>query len=344
MARTIVATFDSMADAERAASQLEASGIERGRIQVLDAASARDDESRWQGDREGGGFWSWLFGDVADESGTEFSAADSEYYRNRLDREGALVIVTTADGDAARVRALLDRSGAQDVDAQDAGRREIGARETKGHAETATERVIPVVEEQAKIGKREVHRGRVRVYTHVAERPIEEHIRLREERIRVERRPVDRPVTGVPAGAFKEQTIEITERAEEPVVQKEARVVEEVTIGKDVRERDVTVRDTVRRTEVEVDRGGAGFAGMEADFRQHCTRTFGGRGLTYEQCSPAYRYGYELAGDARYGGDWATIEAEARRGWETRHRGTWEQFKDAVRYAWDRARGAARAA
>jgi hypothetical protein len=200
------------------------------------------------------------------------------------------------------------------------------------------------VEERAKVGKREVERGHVRVYSHVTERPIEEHVRLREERIRVERRPVDRAVGRVPAEAFKEQTIEMTERAEEPVIQKEARVVEEVAIGKDVHEREAAVHDKVRRTDVEIDRGGGGFAAMESDFRQHCTRTFGVRGLTYDQCSPAYRYGYDLAGDERYRGEWSTVEPEARRGWESRHRGTWDQFRDAVRYSWDRGRTKTRAA
>jgi hypothetical protein len=83
---------------------------------------------------------------------------------------------------------------------------------------------------------------------------------------------------------------------------------------------------------------------MESDFRQHCTRTLGGRGVTYEQCSPAYQYGYEMAGDQKYTGDWDAVEPELRRGWDKRRPGTWDQFKDAVRYAWDRARGKARAA
>jgi uncharacterized protein (TIGR02271 family) len=334
MAKTIVATFESIADAERAAAALESSGIERRRIQVIDGTATRDYERRWQDEPDRGGFWSWLFGDVGDEGGREFPAADSEDYTRRMERDGALVTVTTADADLSRVRAVLDRSGAQDVDTRGTG-----------HRETAeTEKVVPIVEEQARVGKREVERGHVRVYTHVTERPIEEHIRLREERIRLERRPVDRAAGRMSADAFKEQTFELTEHAEEPVIEKEPRVVEEVTIGKDVRERDVTVRDTVRRTDVEVDRSGGEFAALEADFRQHCSRTFGGRGLTYEHCSPAYRYGYELGADKRYGGDWTAVEAEARRGWQARNGGPWDQFKDAVRYAWDRARGKARAA
>jgi hypothetical protein len=52
-----------------------------------------------------------------------------------------------------------------------------------------------------------------------------------------------------------------------------------------------------------------------------------------------FRYGYDLASDSRYQGDWSTVEADARRGWEEKNPGTWEQVKDSVRYSWDKVRG-----
>ena len=81
---------------------------------------------------------------------------------------------------------------------------------------------------------------------------MQEQVALREERVSVERRPVDRPIA---AGddAFRERTIEATETAEEAVVAKEARVTEEVVVRKQSEERTQTVSDTVRRTEVEVE-------------------------------------------------------------------------------------------
>jgi uncharacterized protein (TIGR02271 family) len=114
------------------------------------------------------------------------------------------------------------------------------------------ETTIPVVEEQIAVGKREVERGGVRVESRVTETPVEEQVNLREEHVHVERRPVNRPV-GDADRAFKEGTLEVTERAEEAVVAKEARVVEEVVVGKEVAERTETVRDTVRRTDVNVE-------------------------------------------------------------------------------------------
>jgi uncharacterized protein (TIGR02271 family) len=113
------------------------------------------------------------------------------------------------------------------------------------------ETTIPVVEEELQVGKREVERGGVRVESRVEETPVTEEVQLREERVHVERRPVDRPVTDTDK-AFREGTLEVTERAEEAVVSKSARVVEEVVVGKEVEEHTETVRDTLRRTDVDV--------------------------------------------------------------------------------------------
>jgi len=113
------------------------------------------------------------------------------------------------------------------------------------------ETTIPVVEEELNVGKREVERGGVRVESRVEERPVEQAVNLREEHVHVERRPVDRPVTDADQ-AFREGTLEVTERAEQAVVSKTARVVEEVVVGKEVEEHMETVRDTVRRTDVDV--------------------------------------------------------------------------------------------
>jgi uncharacterized protein (TIGR02271 family) len=206
---------------------------------------------------------------------------------------------------------------------------------------------VPVVEEEVQVGTRQVRRGGVHLYTRVVERPVEETGRLRDEEVRVERRPVDRPATEADFAAAKEGTVEVTETDEEAVIVKQARVVEEVVVSKDVTERTETVRDTVRRTEVEVEPTGAapardvrGFDTYEADFRSHYTTSLASRGHAYERWAPGYRYGYELASDRRYAGrDWTTIEADARRDWEGRHQGTWDEFKDTIRYAWDKVRG-----
>jgi uncharacterized protein (TIGR02271 family) len=348
MAKTIVGTFDNAAEAAQVALRIEDSGIEARDIQVIDPLRASEYEQRWSGEQKGsGGFWNWLFGEVEPEGSRGFSDDEARHYTEGLSRGAALVIVTTREENVDRVRQLMEQHGGHQVETQAAGERGEAPTSRASSAEPiGTEHVLPVVDEQVKVGKRTVGQGAVRVYSHVVERPVEEHVRLREERVNVERRPIDRPLTGSPRGAFEEQSIELTESAEEPVVQKRARVVEEVVVSKDVRERDEIVRDKARRTEVTVQRtsGSGGFAAIEPEFRQHWTRAFAAAGLNYEECSPAYQYGYDLASDTRNSGNWTAVEGEAQRRWEQHHPGTWQRFKDAIRYAWERGRREARAA
>jgi uncharacterized protein (TIGR02271 family) len=210
---------------------------------------------------------------------------------------------------------------------------------------------IPVVEEDISMGKREVERGHVRIYSRVKEQPAEASVRLREEKVTVERRPADRPATDADFAAANKEVIEITETAEEPVVNKRARVVEEVVVHKDVTERTETVWGMERHTDVDVKRepeqpmetrratAPQDFAAYDPIFRKHCATMFAGSGATYTEYEPAYRYGYELRTNERYRGrDWAAFEADVRRDWEARHPSTWERFKAAIRYGWDKVR------
>jgi uncharacterized protein (TIGR02271 family) len=114
---------------------------------------------------------------------------------------------------------------------------------------------IPVVEEQLQVGKRQVEQGGVRVHTTQTEKPVEANVNLREERVNVERHKVDRPATAADLNQpGRDAAIEVTASSEVPVVAKEARVVEEVVVNKDVKERTETVRDSVRKTDVKVEK------------------------------------------------------------------------------------------
>jgi stress response protein YsnF len=88
----------------------------------------------------------------------------------------------------------------------------------------------------------------------MTETPVEESVRLREERANVQRRAVDRPATEADLAAFKEGSIEVREMSEEAVVSKSARVVGEVEIGKTATEREETVPDTVRKTKIDMEK------------------------------------------------------------------------------------------
>jgi uncharacterized protein (TIGR02271 family) len=158
----------------------------------------------------------------------------------------------TSSGDIAQ-----DRTYAASDDRTALGT-DLGSDRTQLHAGDVSrgDEVIPVAEEELHVGKREVSHGRVRIRSHVIERPVQEQVTLSEERVAVERRPVE---GSLHAGSindgdlFQERTIEMEERAEEAVVSKEARVVEEVVVRKEADQRTETISDTVRKTEVEVE-------------------------------------------------------------------------------------------
>jgi uncharacterized protein (TIGR02271 family) len=144
---------------------------------------------------------------------------------------------------------------------------------------------LDVVEERLRIGKREVDRGGVRVRRVVTETPVEEQVTLRDETIEVDRRVVDRAVDGSDTDLFTEKTYEFSETDEEAVIAKEARVVEEVVVDKSVEERTETVRDTVRRTDVEVEQLSGGDRSGSA---------------SYDESDPSYAYAQTMSSDARY--------------------------------------------
>jgi hypothetical protein len=110
-----------------------------------------------------------------------------------------------------------------------------------------------VVKEDLIVGKRAVEQGGVRVTSHVVETPVQEQVRLHEERVTVDRRPINRPLTGVAADAFRDRTLSVDAKSEEAVVSKVARVVEEIGLHKEATDRVETVRDTIRETKVDVE-------------------------------------------------------------------------------------------
>jgi uncharacterized protein (TIGR02271 family) len=135
------------------------------------------------------------------------------------------------------------------------------------------EETIPIVEEELRVGTREVARGGARVHAHVEQVPVQQDIELIEEHARVERRPATRTLSEAELQAgdlLRERVIEIAQVREEAVITKEAFVREEVVVSKSVERRVERIDDTVRRTEVEVDRleGGGdrpAFSGLGGD-------------------------------------------------------------------------------
>lgn len=171
-----------------------------------------------------------------------FDKEDARGYAEAVSQGKKLLAASVAEEKAEKIVAIMDR---YESAGQEGGER----RETRSGEET-----VPVVEEELQVSKREVGRGGVRVSTRVSEKPVERNVRLREEEVEVEQSKADRRLSPEEAErAFKEKTVELTATGEELEVEKEARVVGEVSLSKRVQEREEKVQDTVRRTEVEVE-------------------------------------------------------------------------------------------
>lgn len=283
--QVVTAFFDSRSEAQAAVDRIVRAGVSPAEIKLV--AGADTTAGSTSSTQEHGFFDSLADFFMPDD--------DRHSYAEGLRRGGYLVSVPTTHENRDTILDILDDEGTVDMDERETSWRSEGwsgtetgyvgsstaagtlgatSGETYARTEDTTalraagdrsaadsDGTIEVVEENIKVGKRDVSHGRVRVRSYVVEEAVSQDINLRSERVDIQRRVVDRPVTGADM-AFKEQTIELEETAEEAVVSKEARVKEEIDLRKVGTERVETVSDTVRRTEVDIeDERASGIAG-----------------------------------------------------------------------------------
>ncbi len=266
--QTIVAVYDTPAHAELAVQDMLQAGVPESAIErhAQEGTYSGRASSPVARSTEGQGFWSGLFGGEPDH--------DTTVYDRSVQGGSNAVSVKTPDEHVTRVTQILESHHPIDIDER-AG--------SYGLTQTATARTAPPMgtttaratgdttgratgdttaratgddtmrlsEEALSVGKRVVNRGTTRIRRFVVETPVEQQVSLHDEHISIERRPVTdgRAVTGAD---FADKVIEVTETGEEAVVGKTARVREEISIRKEASDRVETVRDTVRREDVEI--------------------------------------------------------------------------------------------
>ena len=260
---TIVGIFDTPANAEAAIADLRSAGVPERAISVHAETAATTATTTTTGTAAGmttgapareTGFWAGLFGGEPDH--------DTAVYDRSLQNGATVVTVRVEQAHVERVMEILERHGPVDVEERASEYGLTGAApvgNTAAALQPATAQrgpasgqdTLQLAEEQLQVGKRVVNRGGTRIRRYVVETPVEQDVSLHSEKVTLERHPVTdgRPVTD----SFSERTLELTEIAEEAVVSKTARIYEEVGLRKDVTDRVETVRDTVRKEEVEVE-------------------------------------------------------------------------------------------
>jgi stress response protein YsnF len=252
MAYTVVGLFENESEAQRAVERLESTGISRQNVDYTRGSGSTENTSSSRDSDDSGvtRFFKSLFG----------SDDDADRY-SRVSNQGCYIVTVHAQSNdqAEQAADVLDDCGAIDVDERSSsgGYGAVSNSNTEDRSSLTgnrSETTIPRIEENLEVGKRTEERGGVRVRSRIVEKPVEEHIRLRSEEVHVERQAVNRPISDADANNLRDRDIELTERTEVPVINKEARVVEEIRLSKEVNERNETVRDTVRNTEIDVDR------------------------------------------------------------------------------------------
>ena len=250
--QNLVAIYDTAAHADEAVQALKAVNV---------PASAISRHAPETGGAPGKGIWSSLFGG---------ESADTDILDRSIAAGSTVITVKVPEEHVARVSEILEAYGPADVDERAIGYGAEPAADFRSGAApvvtdparmpaAGTDDTIKVVEERLVIGKRAVNRGGARVRSYVVETPVEQQITLRDETVRIERRPVAGGHAASRAD-FQDRVIEMSEVDEEAVVGKQAHVVEEISLRKEVVDRVETVRDTVRRTEVDIE-GASGAKG-----------------------------------------------------------------------------------
>jgi len=242
----IVTLFDTAEHAEAAKDNLESAGVSSSEISTITntALALAGDKLREPG------LWNRLFG-------KDIQPYEAAVYGRAVESGGVVLTVRVPESDVGKATAILNAHEA--VDLQKRAMTEgllatTAAPATMAAGRTlAGEEVLRLAEEQLDVGKRVVQDGATRIRRFVTERPVEAKVTLHEEHTQVIRRAIsDRDLAR--DVDWTEKTIEVTETIEEPVVTKSVHIAEEVVIRKEATDTVTTLRDKVRRQQVEVEK------------------------------------------------------------------------------------------
>lgn len=243
---TVVGFFNEKDEAQKALRKLTDDGFAKNQVDLSPFKTQgeyKEKDYDYDEEKNTSGFWDWLFGDDDD---------DRERYSRMGSRTNVVTVYAADKNGAKKAASILDDCGALDVDDNDKNYRNPNNDNLRNKTASSRDETIQVKKEEMNVGKRTVDTGGVRIKSRIVEKPVKEDVRLREERVYITRKPVDKTVSG--KDAFKDKTIAMTERAEKAVVEKNTHVVEELGINKEVKKHDKTVTGTVRETKVDIDK------------------------------------------------------------------------------------------
>lgn len=356
MSTTIVGLFDQPQAVESLRQEIISRGVADRDIETLSWKGGRAGSAGWgldssgatESDRRGKLTKHLKKWGVSDEDADDFAEAV---------RRGGLLVLTRVDDDSKvnSITDLMEQREAVDLDSRRKmwrGSSTDAAKSTSAHKDASTQdaraqrgraQKMQEAHEELHIAKKEVPVGKVRVHKRVEEEPVKENIELKSENIEIERRPIDSSEAGaVGPDVFEEGTIEFTEYAEKPVVEKEVRLDDEYVAKKTVESHQETIEDTVRRTVLDIEPMTEGlsaeesFETLEPGYREHFNNNYGDQG-EYSDYEHAYRFGHAFgASDQHQDRGYDDIEPDLRSSYEDRYgQGSFGNYGGAARHAFD---------
>jgi stress response protein YsnF len=247
----IVTLFDNAQHAEAAKRNLESAGFPPGEISVINNKILAGDKLNEPA------LWRRLFG-------RDIQTYEALVYGRSVENGGVVLTVRVPEAEVAKATRILNAHEAVDLQqrAVEHGFINKGASPPPPATMAAgrtlpEEQILRLAEEQLDVGKRVIQDGTTRIRRFVTETPVEAQVTLHEEHTRVIRRAnADTgPIRDVD---WTDKTIELQEMVEEPVITKSVHVTEEVIIRKESTDTVRTVKDKVRRQQVDVEKIPAG--------------------------------------------------------------------------------------
>jgi uncharacterized protein (TIGR02271 family) len=249
----IVTLYDTAEHAEAARRDLQGAGFPLSEISVVNSKTLGIPGEKL---REPG-LWHRLLG-------RDIQQHEAHVYGSTVESGGVILTVRVPESDVTKAMDILNGHRAVDVQNRAAQQGLISPTSeskpavaprpvTAAAGAIAGEEVLSLAEEQLNVGKRMVREGTTRIRRFLTEKPVEAQVTLHEEHVQVIRRAISDPDFRRDID-WTDKTIEVTETAEEPVITKAAQVAEEVVIRKEGADHVETVRDKVRRQQIEVER------------------------------------------------------------------------------------------
>ena len=204
------------------------------------------------------GLWHRLFG-------RDIEPHEATVYGRVVESGGVVLTIRVPESEAARAMGILNAHNVVDVHDRAVQQGLISTATSAKPAVTpqlrsetvatalGRDEVLRLAEEEMNVGKRLIQEGTTRIRRFVIEKPVEAQVTLHEEHAKVVRRAIADPAF-VKDIDWTDKTIEVTETAEEAVITKNARITEEVVVGREGTDHVETVRDKVRRQQVDVER------------------------------------------------------------------------------------------